>query len=48
MTVWKAAGLALLVLASAVLFAAYLSPDMVLSFANAVMALCGFPAQPSP
>ncbi len=39
---WKATGIALLVLASAAAFAAYLRPDMVLNFANAVMALCGF------
>ena len=42
MTRWKIAGLALLALASAVVFASYLRPDMVLSFAGAVMALCGF------
>jgi len=45
---WKAAGVALLALASAAVFAAYLRPDMVLSFTNAVMALCGFPVQASP
>jgi len=39
---WKATGIALLVLASAASFAAYLRPDMVLNFTNAVMALCGF------
>jgi len=39
---WKTAGIALLVLASAVTFAAYLRPDMVLSFTSALMALCGF------
>ena len=41
-------GIALLALVSAAVFAAYLHPDMVLSFTNAVMALCGFPPQPSP
>ena len=39
---WKAAGIALLVLASAAVFAAYLRPDMVVTFTNAFMALCGF------
>jgi hypothetical protein len=39
---WKAAGLALLALASAAVFAAYLRPDMVVTFTNAVMVLCGF------
>ena len=38
---WKIAGAVLLALASAVVFAAYLRPDMVLSFTSAVMALCG-------
>jgi len=32
----------------AAIFASYLRPDMVVSFANAVMALCGFPTQASP
>jgi hypothetical protein len=48
MTWWKAAGIALLALVSAAVFASYLRPDMVVSFANAVMALCGFPTQTSP
>lgn len=39
---WRAAGLTVLALACAALFAAYLRPDMVVSFSNAVMALCGF------
>ena len=39
---WRLGGIALLALASAAVFAAYLRPDMVLSFTNAVMALCGF------
>ncbi len=42
MTRWQIAGFALLALASAVLFASYLRPDMVLSFTSAVMARCGF------
>jgi hypothetical protein len=45
---WKAAGVLLLALVCAAIFAAYLRPDMVLSFASAVMALCGFPPQSSP
>ena len=45
---WKIAGVALLALACAAVFAAYLRPDMVLSFTNAVMALCGFPPPASP
>lgn len=45
---WKVAGGVLLALACAAVFAAYLRPDMVLSFASAVMALCGFPPQTSP
>jgi hypothetical protein len=45
---WKIAGVALLALACAAVFAAYLRPDMVLSFTNAVMVLCGFPPQASP
>ncbi len=45
---WKAAGVALLVLVSAAVFAAYLRPDMVLTFTNAFMALCGFPVSASP
>ena len=48
MTRWKAAGIALLALVSAAIFASYLRPDMVASFANAMMALCGFPIQASP
>lgn len=39
---WRAGGVALLAVASAAVFAAYLRPDMVLNFTNAVMALCGF------
>lgn len=39
---WKAAGVVLLVLVSAAVFAAYLRPDMVVTFSNAFMALCGF------
>lgn len=46
MTAWKIAGVALIAVASALTFAAYLRPDMVLSFAAAVMALCGFPPSP--
>ncbi len=42
MTAWKIAGLALLAVASAAVFAAYLRPDMVVTFTNAVMVLCGF------
>lgn len=42
MTAWKWAGLALLALASAVIFASYLRPDMVVSLANAFLAYCGF------
>ena len=38
----KWVGLALLALASAVIFAWYLRPDMVVSFSNALIALCGF------
>jgi hypothetical protein len=45
---WRIAGVLLLALACAAVFAAYLRPDMVLSFAGAVMALCGFPPQASP
>ena len=45
---WKIAGVALLALACAAVFAAYLRPDMVLSFANPVMVLCGFAPQASP
>lgn len=45
---WKVAGVVLLALACAAVFGAYLRPDMVLSFTNAVMALCGFPPQASP
>ena len=43
---WKAGGVALLALASAVVFAAYTRPDMVLTFTTAVMALCGFAPSP--
>jgi hypothetical protein len=39
---WKAGGIALLAIVSAGVFAAYTRPDMVLTFATAVMALCGF------
>ena len=39
---WRAGGVALLALASAVVFASYLRPDMVVSFANAFLAYCGF------
>ncbi len=39
---WRASGVALLVAASAVIFFSYLRPDMVVSFANALVALCGF------
>lgn len=39
---WRAGGVVLLVAVSAAVFAAYLRPDMVVSFAGAVMALCGF------
>jgi len=39
---WRAGGIALLALASAAIFASYLQPDMVLTFTNAVMVLCGF------
>lgn len=42
MTAWKWAGVAVLALASAGIFASYLRPDMVVSFANAVLAMCGF------
>lgn len=45
---WKVAGALLLALACAAIFAAYLRPGMVLSFASAVMALCGFPPAASP
>lgn len=45
---WKVAGALLLAFACAAIFAAYLRPDMVLTFASAVMALCGFPPPPSP
>lgn len=41
--VWKVAGVVLLALASAAVFAAYLRPDMVVTLGNAFMALCGFP-----
>ena len=44
----KTASIALLVLASAAVFAAYLRPDMVVTFTNAFMALCGFPSPASP
>ncbi len=40
--VWKVAGVVLLALASAAVFAAYLRPDMLVSFTNSVIALCGF------
>ena len=43
---WKAGGIALLAVASAGVFAAYLRPDMVLTFATAVMVLCGFAPSP--
>lgn len=42
MSAWKWAGVALLALASALVFASYLRPDMAVSFANALLALCGF------
>jgi hypothetical protein len=35
--VWKASGAALLALAAATAFMAYLRPDMLVNFANAVM-----------
>jgi len=42
MNAWKWAGLALLAVASAAIFAAYLRPDTTISLANAFLALCGF------
>jgi hypothetical protein len=39
---WRAAGLALLALASAVIFGWYLRPDTMLSLTTAFIALCGF------
>lgn len=42
MNAWKWAGVAVLALASAAIFAAYLRPDMVVSFGNALLAMCGF------
>ena len=40
--VWKVAGVVLMALACAVVFAAYLRPDMVITYASAFAALCGF------
>ncbi|HEX7788109.1 MAG TPA: hypothetical protein VF653_17960 [Methylomirabilota bacterium] len=42
MNAWKWAGLAVLALASGVIFTWYLRPDMVVSAGNAFLALCGF------
>jgi hypothetical protein len=42
MNAWQWAGLALLALASAVIFSWYLRPDMMVSLATAFLALCGF------
>ena len=42
MSAWKWAGLAALALVSAAIFASYLRPDMAVSFANALLAMCGF------
>lgn len=42
MNAWKWAGVAVLALASAAIFASYLRPDMVVSFGNAFLAMCGF------
>ena len=39
---WRAGGIALLALVSAAIFAAYLRPDMAVSFTNALLAMCGF------
>ncbi|MDA1118849.1 MAG: hypothetical protein O2979_12805 [Proteobacteria bacterium] len=39
---WKVAGVALLVVACAAVFAAYLRPDMVVTYASAFAAFCGF------
>lgn len=39
---WRAGGIALLALISAAIFAGYLRPDMAVSFANALLAMCGF------
>jgi len=42
MNAWKWLGLALLAAVSAVIFAAYLRPDNLVSLSNAFLALCGF------
>jgi hypothetical protein len=42
MNAWKWAGLALLALASALIFSWYLRPDTMVSLTTAFLALCGF------
>jgi len=39
---WKVAGVALLIVTCAAVFAAYLRPDMVVTLGSAFIALCGF------
>jgi hypothetical protein len=42
MNAWKWAGLALLALASALIFSWYLRPDTMMSLTTAFLVLCGF------